>query len=309
MPRTLSNLPELLAAHGAALGVVEVREAGLLGRVRQTGFAWTRQPGVASLAANRAWFAVARDNPDVVAIIAPAAVAARESAPGKAVIVCDPADALYHFLHARQSLDGQAGEPDIDASAMVDASAVLRGTVRIEAGARIGPRVVLDGPLLVGRDARIDAGAVVGCDGLYVKQVLGERLHMPHLGGVEIGAGAHVHAGAVVVRSAVRGESTRIGAGAHVGVLSNIGHDVDVGPAATISSNCVVAGRARIGARAWIGASASISNMVRIGDDAQVRIGAVVIQDVADGAEVSGNFALPHARNMKRHLRDSRHDA
>jgi acyl-[acyl carrier protein]--UDP-N-acetylglucosamine O-acyltransferase len=309
MPRTLLNLPELLAAHGAALGVVEVREPGLLDRVQQTGFAWTRQPGVACLAANRAWFAIARDNPDVIAIVAPSAVAARESAAGKAVIVCDPADALYHFLHASQALDASPVEPDIDPSAILDASAIVRGAVRIDAGARIGPRVVIDGPAVVGRDARIDAGAVIGCDGLYVKQILGTRMHMPHLGGVEIGAGAHVHAGAVLVRSAVRGEHTRIGAGAHVGVLTNIGHDVEVGEAATISSNCVLAGRARIGARAWIGASVSISNMVRIGDDAQVRIGAVVIQDVPDGGEVSGNFALPHARNMKRHLRDSRHDA
>jgi UDP-3-O-[3-hydroxymyristoyl] glucosamine N-acyltransferase len=308
MPRTLLPLHDLLAAHGAALGVVQVRTGAGLDLARQTGFVWTRQPGVVCLAANRTYFAIARDNPDVVAIIAPPAVAARESAPDKTVIVCDPADALYHFLHASQARDDAAGEPEIDATAMLDPSAVVRGAVRILAGARIGPRVVIEGPAIVGRDARIDAGAVIGCDGLYVKQVLGERLHMPHLGGVEIGAGAHVHAGAVLVRSAIRGEHTRVGAGARIGVLTNIGHDVEVGEAATISSNCVLAGRARVGARAWIGASASISNMVRIGDDAQVRIGAVVIQDVPDGGEVSGNFALAHARNLKRHLRDSRHD-
>ena len=49
--------------------------------------------------------------------------------------------------------------------------------------------------------------------------------------------------------------------------------------------------------------------MLRIGDDAEVRIGAVVIQDVPDGGDVSGNFARGHAGNMKRYLKESRDEA
>jgi UDP-3-O-[3-hydroxymyristoyl] glucosamine N-acyltransferase len=188
----------------------------------------------------------------------------------------------------------------------VDASAVLRGNVRIGAGSSIGPRVVVEGPVRIGIGVRVEAGAIIGCDGLYAKNVAGERLHIPHFGGVDLGDHAYVHAGAVVVRSAIHGEATRIGRAAHLGVMCNIGHDVDVGDGATISSNVVVAGRARIGARAWVGASATISNMVRIGDDAEVRIGAVVIRDVPDGGDVSGNFARGHAGNMKRYLKDLR---
>ena len=88
--------------------------------------------------------------------------------------------------------------------------------------------------------------------------------------------------------------------------MCNVGHDVEIGEEASISSNVVIAGRARIGKRTWIGASATISNMVRIGDDAEVRIGAVVIQDVADGGDVSGNFARKHAGNIKRYLKEVR---
>lgn len=290
-------------------GIGEVRNHARLNDARQTGFVWTRQPGVVCLATNRAWFAQARDNPDVVAIIAPPAVAGREQADGKAVVVCEQADQFYHFLHATQQAAIAEDVLDIDGEAFVDPSAVLRGAVRIEAGVRIGPRAVISGPVLIHHDARIDAGAIIGCEGLYAKLVLGSHLHMPHYGGIEIGAGAFIHAGAVIVRSAVKGEATRIGARAHVGVMTNVGHDVEIGEAATISSNCVLAGRARIGARAWIGASVSVSNMVGIGDDAEVRIGAVVIQDVPAKGEVSGNFAMAHAKNMKRFLKDARHGA
>lgn len=287
-------------------GVSEVRNPAHLNDARQTGFVWTRQPGVVCLAANRAWFAQARDNPDMVAIIAPPAVADREQAADKAVIVCEQADQLYHFLHATQPAATAEDALDIDSTASIDPSAVLRGAVRVEAGVRIGPRAVISGPVVIRHDARIDAGAIVGCEGLYAKLVLGSRLHMPHYGGIEIGAGAFIHSGAVIVRSAVKGEVTRIGERAHVGVMTNVGHDSEICEAATVSSNCVIAGRVRIGARAWIGASVSISNMVDIGDDADIRIGAVVIRDVPAKGEVSGNFARDHARNMRRYLQEVR---
>lgn len=309
MPDWLDKLQHALDQHGGAFGLVEVRDPAHLAGARQTGFVWTRQPGVVCLAADRRYFAMARDNPDVVAILAPPAVAAGEVVPGKSVIVAAAADQAYHHLHLLQAPPEAGAEPELDPTAQVDASAALRGAVRVGAGVRIGPRVVIEGPADIGAGARIDAGAILGCDGLYTKDVLGERVHIPHFGGVDIGPRAHVHGGAVIVRSAVRGEATRIGAGAHVGVLTNIGHDVEVGEAATISSNCVVAGRARIGARCWIGASVSISNAVSIGQGARVRIGAVVVQDVPAGGEVSGNFAQPHARNIKRYLRELRDGA
>ena len=296
-----------LAAAKDAFGIREP-DAGALqafALVRQTGFVWTRQQGVVCLAADRRYLAMALENPSVVAVVVPTALAGVDPQ-GRAMIVAERPDELYHHLHATQRFAESGVEPTVDPSASVDPSAVLRGEVRVGAGSSIGPRVVLDGPVRIGANVHIEAGAILGCDGLYAKRVAGRRMHVPHFGGVDVGDGAYIHAGAVIVRSAIRGEATRIGRGAHVGVMSNIGHDVDVGEDATISSNVVVAGRARIGARAWIGASATISNMLRIGDDAEVRLGAAVIQDVPDGGDVSGNFARGHAGNMKRYLKDLR---
>ena len=296
----------LVAARGAfGIGEADAGAWQALGQARQTGFVWTRQRGVVCLAADKRYLAIALDNSSVVAVIVPRALAGSDPR-GRALIVAERPEELYHHLHATQRFAGSAAEPQVDPAAMVDASAVLRGDVRIGPGSSIGPRVVIDGPVRIGANVRIEAGAIVGCDGLYAKNVAGERMHIPHFGGVDVADDAYIHAGAVIVRSAVRGEATRIGRGAHVGVLSNIGHDVEVGEDATISSNVVVAGRARIGARAWIGASAVISNMLRIGDGAEVRIGAVVIQDVPDGGDVSGNFARGHAGNMKRYLKELR---
>jgi acyl-[acyl carrier protein]--UDP-N-acetylglucosamine O-acyltransferase len=286
--------------------VIALRNTGALDGVRQTGFVHTRQQGVVCLAMNRDYLISARENPFVRAVITPPEVAGDLELSDKTLILSRRAEELYLHLHVEQALPHVEDLFEIHASAVIDANAMLRGRVRIEAGVRIGSRAVINGPVTVHADTCIDAGAIVGCDGLYAKSIRGCRMHMPHFGGVEIGEQAYIHAGAVIVRSALMGEATRIGNAAHIGIMANVGHDAEIGEAATLSSHCVIAGRARIGARAWIGASATVSNAIRIGEGARVRLGAVVVRDVPPGGDVSGNFAIDHARTLRNYLRDKR---
>lgn len=304
-----TGLAEVLGTCAGTFGVGPIMGRERLAEVRQTGFVWTRRPGVLCLATTKHYVDIALGNDAVTGIILPSSL---KAVPGisRAIIVADKPDELYHYLHACQSFPGGASdEIEVDPSARIDPSAMLRGRVSIGPDSVVGPRVVIDGPAFIGARVHIEAGVIVGCDGLYAKEVAGRRCHVPHFGGVWIGDDAFLHAGAVIVRSAIHGECTSVGRGTHIGVLSNIGHDVTVGEDATISSNVVIAGRAVVGAAAWIGASATISNRVRIGDGSEVRLGAAVVQDVPDGGDVSGNFAMPHAKNMKRYLKGLRDDA
>lgn len=304
-----TGLAGMLEECAGAFGIDRIHAREQLAAVRQTGFVWTRQPGVLCLAATKRYLEIAVGNESVAGIILPKSLIGDPDS-SRAMIFADKPDELYHYLHARQSFSIDDGDvADVDPSARVDASAIVRGRVRIGPGSVIGARVVIAGPAVVGARVHVEAGAIIGCDGLYAKRIGGRRCHVPHFGGVEIGDDAFVHAGAVIVRSAIRNECTRVGRGAHVGVLSNIGHDVSIGDEATISSNVVIAGRAVVGSGAWIGASATVSNMIRVGDGAEVRLGAVVVQDVPENGDVSGNFAAPHARNMKRYLKGLRDDA
>jgi UDP-3-O-[3-hydroxymyristoyl] glucosamine N-acyltransferase len=303
----LDSLQVVLERSTAAFGITRITRPERLRDARQTGFVWTRQPGVVCLAANRHYLAVARANPDAVAVITSAEVVRKDTeTEALCLIVCDRPDELYLHLHLHQQTPANPAAPRVHESAHVDASALLRGDVVIGSGARIGPRVVIDGPAVLGPDVHVEAGAIIGCDGLYAKEVAGRRCHIPHYGGVDIGAGAFVHAGAVIVRSAIAGENTSIGAQAHVGVMANVGHDVKVGARATISSNVVIAGRASIGSDVWIGASATVSNAVSIGDRAKIRIGSVVVRDVPCNADMSsGNFAIDHAQAMRAYAREA----
>lgn len=300
------GLDALLRECADTFAKIEICNPELLKDAQQTGFVWTRQPGVVCLATSRPYFDLALDNPFVRVVIAPTVAVGNTVQTEKAIVICEDAEDLYVYLHAAQD-SISSGEPDVDDLAMVDSSAILRGPVTVMAHARIGPRVVITGPVTVGAGVSIDAGAIIGCEGLYAKPIDGVQRHVPHFGGVIVDEHAFIHAGAVIARSAVKGEATRIGSRAHVGVMVNVGHDAEIGEAAVLSSNCVIAGRARVGARVWVGASATISNMVQIGDDATVRLGAVVIRDVPAGANVSGNFASDHTRVMRSYLKGLQH--
>ena len=62
-----------------------------LADARQTGFVWTRQPGVVCLAADRRYLAMALDNPSVVAVVVPVALAGIDPR-GRALVVADRAE-------------------------------------------------------------------------------------------------------------------------------------------------------------------------------------------------------------------------
>jgi len=275
--------------------------------VSQTGTVWSTTPGTVCQASNAGYLALALANDNIVAVIADVHLTKMhdESTTKPIVFSLEPEQLFLkaHLarLHEGAELPGFAAGRS-DKTDICD-SAILKGQVSVADGVRIGPNATIIGPVIIGEDVTIEANAVVGATGLYVKNVDGKLTNMPHFGGVRIGAGALILSGAVVVRSAYYGSWTTIGSQAHLGVQSNLGHDAVVGPRAVISSNVVISGRARIGAGCWIGASASIANGLTIDDGASIKIGSVVIADVAAGETVSGNFALDHRRNLLRHAR------
>jgi UDP-3-O-[3-hydroxymyristoyl] glucosamine N-acyltransferase len=119
-----------------------------------------------------------------------------------------------------------------------------------------------------------------------------------HAGGVQIGDGSLILAGAVIAKSLFPAFTT-IGKRCQIGIMANVGHGVLVEDDVVISGNSVIAGRTRLGRKVWVGASVSIAQGLKIGSEAQIKMGSVVINDVAAGQVVSGNFAVPHKASMR----------
>lgn len=72
---------------------------------------------------------------------------------------------------------------------------------------------------------------------------------------------------------------------------SGIGHDVRIGDYCTISANCNFMGHCTLGDRVFVGGNAAVAPHVRIGSDAYICLGSVVMKDVKAGGKVIGNPA------------------
>lgn len=303
---TMGCFLDVLPSNYASLfEVAEVRRPEHLQRARLTSFTWSHQPGTICLAANKHYYAQAADNPNVAVIISPRTAIARDLSE-KSVIVAARGPELFYTVHNaavhRLVNDWPTRLPRVARSARVAPSAILGPDVSIGERCTIGERCLVTGPVDIGDDCTIYPYVTIGMDGLFSKNILGRKVHVQSFGGVRIGRNCMVHTGSHVAHSVNFNEWTDIGDDVRIGPHASIGHDCKLMRDIVLSGKVILAGRVTVGEGAWIGAAAVVSNAVSIGKSAKVRIGSVVIDDVADGADVSGNFAIDHTRRLRDHL-------
>ena len=252
------------------------------------------------------YFQTAAENNNVSAIITTPMLAKEQVAQTKALIaMADPRFAFFNLYAAFH--EAGMSQPDMDfgvgEGCCIHPAAVVSPRVRIGNRVEIGANAVIEDFVHIMDDVFIAPNAVIGAEGLInLRRDNGELLIVRHAGGVEVGQGSQILAGAVIAKSLFR-SFTRIGRNCQIGILANVGHGVSIGDDSVISGNSVIAGRTRLGSKVWVGASVSIAQGLAIGEGAQIKMGAVVIGNVDRGQVVSGNFALPHKTNMRHFLR------
>jgi UDP-3-O-[3-hydroxymyristoyl] glucosamine N-acyltransferase len=309
-------LAALIKEQALKYGLIHVLAEENLNQIRQTAFSWTTTPGSVCLAMNKKYYLQAYNNPNVVCIIAPPTAIiskkpANESAneSDRCTLIVEKADEFFYLLH-NLALHQTAGLPEKMIIGHVSDSAVIAKTAIIGDHVEIGDHVIIEEGCIILDNTVIGDGVVIGpkcligVDGLFPKKINGRKEHIRHFGGVRIGPGCKLHSDITISRSANYNEFTEVGSKVHIGHKSIIGHDCKIGNGTDISANVLLSGRVTIGNNCWIGASSSVSNACVVKDNAKIRIGAVVISDVAAHAEVSGNFAIPHNKNLKRYLKE-----
>jgi bifunctional UDP-N-acetylglucosamine pyrophosphorylase/glucosamine-1-phosphate N-acetyltransferase len=214
---------------------------------------------------------------------------------GATMGVNDRADLAAVEAEARRRiLEGHmlAGVTVVDpASTWIDAD------VEIAADARLEPGTGLRGRTEVG------GGSVVGPLTTLIDSKLGAGVRVPHsylvecevLDGCSVGPFAYLRPGAMLEREAKAGsfveiKNSRLGEGAKVPHLAYIG-DADIGPGSNLGAGTITANydgfrkhRTVIGANARIGVDTMLIAPVEVGDSAYTGAGAVVQEDVPEGA-------------------------
>lgn len=106
----------------------------------------------------------------------------------------------------------------------------------------------------------LDAGAVIGAEGVSIAKYKDERVLFRHYGRVVLEENVYVGANAVIQRGRI--DDTVIGKGSMISSLCVVGANTVIGKNCTLTIQSGISGSARIGDRCWIGIGAKVRDYV-----------------------------------------------
>ncbi len=152
--------------------------------------------------------------------------------------------------------------------------------------------------IIIGKNCHIEPTAVIGEDGYsYVRDEKGVNQHITCIGGVKIGDNVDIGAGATITRGIL--SDTCIGSNVKIDNLVHVAHNCVIGEGTQLAAGVILGGGVIIGKNCLIGLNASIRQRIKIGDNAMVGMGAIVVKDVPSGITVVGNPARPLIKKEK----------
>ena len=217
--------------------------------------------------------------------------------------------------------------PNIHPTAIIDPSATLGkdiyigAHVVIEQGVTIGNRVCIYPNVVVypevaignnvilhanctiherskiGANCVIHSGAVIGAEGFGFVPTAEGWFKMEQSGYTVLEDGVEIGCNTAVDRPAV-GE-TRVGQNTKIDNLVQIGHGCQIGQNCAIAGQAGLAGGVIVGDRVMLGGQVGIANQAKIGNGAIAAAQTGITSNIAPGAIVSGNPAIPNKLNLK----------
>ncbi len=220
--------------------------------------------------------------------------------------------------------------PGIHPTAIVAPDAVLGEGVSvgpyavIAAGAHIGARTVIGAHCLIGQESRIGDdgllyglvsvrervrighrviihhGAVIGSDGFGYVPEQGRWLKIPQIGTVDVGDDVEIGANTTIDRA--RFGKTVIEDGVKLDNLIQIAHNVKVGAHTAMAAQVGIAGSTVVGRNVQVGGQVGMAGHIKVGDGSIIGAKAGLSKDVAPGAFMFGEIAVPMAKYRRIHM-------
>jgi UDP-3-O-[3-hydroxymyristoyl] glucosamine N-acyltransferase len=245
--------------------------------------------------------------------------AAEQAPPGMALLVSkEPykayALAAQAFYPAPQVVARRATSAFVDATAIVPEDCDIGPNVVIERGVRLGRRcrvganTVIGGGVEIGDDCRIGAnvtlshcvigsrvvlhpGVRIGQAGFGFAPDPRAPIKVPQLGRVMIGDDVDIGANTTIDRGS--GHDTVIGSGSMIDNLVQIGHNVVLGRCCILAGQVGISGSTRLDDFVMIGGQGGLAGHLHIGNGAKIAAKSGLMRDVPAGETVCGSPAVP----------------
>lgn len=249
----------------------------------------------------------ANNNSNIVAIITTEKLADR-IIDEKGLVISDNPKRDFFNLHNELLAQGLN---DIQISNDIDPSASISETVRIYGNVKIGKNVIIEdfavinSNTVIGDNTYIAQNVVIGARGMHNTKVNGKFINVKDAGGVSIGNNCEVLAGAIIQKSYFS-EFTKIGNDTKISVGVKVGHGCIIGERTLIAGSVQLAGYNTIGNDVWVGPSSVLAHGLQIANGAQIKLGSVVVKDVKEKEEVSGNYAYNHTKRIRNFVKEQR---
>ncbi|MBI1292102.1 UDP-3-O-(3-hydroxymyristoyl)glucosamine N-acyltransferase [bacterium] len=179
----------------------------------------------------------------------------------------------------------------IGANCRLEAQCFVGEGATIGDGSRLHARAVVMEFCEIGKRVEIHPGAVIGADGFRYEVLRRGLTKVPQVGRVVIGDDVEIGANTTIDRAGL--SVTRVGPRTKIDNLVQIGHNCEIGSDCVIVAQVGIAGSCKIGRGVMIGGGASLKDHLTIGNGVKIAGRSGVQHDLADGAEVIGNPALP----------------
>jgi UDP-N-acetylglucosamine acyltransferase len=194
---------------------------------------------------------------------------------------------------------------------LIDSRAVVASGARIHEQAHIGPFVVIDDNVEIGRGTRIDAHAVIkgptviGAENhIYSFASIGDAPQDKKYKGeptrLVIGDRNSIREGCTINRGTVQDRGvTTVGNDNWIMAYAHIAHDCVVGDNTIFANNASIAGHVHVGDYVILGGFTAVHQFCRIGAHALTSMFSYVTKDIPAYVTVSGRPAEPRGVNAE----------
>jgi UDP-3-O-[3-hydroxymyristoyl] glucosamine N-acyltransferase LpxD len=169
---------------------------------------------------------------------------------------------------------------EIGSGVVIEPFCVVNSDVRIGRGSILRSGVRVYSRVVIGDESVIGSNTVVGHQGFgFVRDEIGNKTRIPHLGGVMIGSHVEIGALSTVLSGTIM--PTIVEDYAKIDDHVHVGHNVRIARGASVTAGVVIGGSAIIEAEAWVGMNSSIRDGRRVGSCALVGMDGSIQEDLA----------------------------